>query len=242
MNENAIRNAMTTGHKFSSYNSQSQIKEVVRWKICDAIKLRGQGDMDSSMQHTTVTKVAEVIMRDYLSMTDKEFGLVLEMGVSGEFGKDTWVNGGVILQWLRSYQSNAQHIAIIDEQTEEYNSKHRKTRAEVAELNVRSFENSFNSAYEYYKETGTLFAEDCKGGNARAFHMPQWAAMVYDYYKQAGKIPEPSKERLLEAELYADVKVAEHATKAEYVPAAKEDWINCYLLQQYFDDIKNKRL
>lgn len=237
MNENAIRDAMTTGYKFSTYSTENQIRDVVRWKINDAIRLRGQGGMDSSMEETTVSKVTEVIMRDYLSMTDKEFGLVLEMGVSGEFGRDTWVNGGMILQWLRSYKTNAQHVAIIDEQDEEARSKHRLTKGEIDELNEQAYDDSIHSGYEFFKEHGTIFGDD-----ERAFHMPQWASMVYRHYREKGIIPEPTAQRELEANQYADRKVVEYSTKKVYIPAAHEDWIDSYLLKKYYEDIKNKRL
>lgn len=235
MNESVIREAITTGSKFGSY-TQSQIEDVVRWKICDAAKLRGQGDMDSNMVYAITTKITEVIMRDYPSMTDKEFGLVLEMGVSGEFGRDTWVNGGMVLQWLRLYQSYALRIAIIDELNESRN-KHRKTKEEIEDLNRQAFDVKAHSAYDYYKENNVIFGDD-----PRAFHLPQWASIVYKHYREQGKIPEPDAKRLVEAGLYADAKIAEHLPKKEYMPAAREDWSNSYLLERYFEDVKNKRL
>ena len=131
MNENTIREAMESGYQFSSYNSESQIQDVIRWKINEALKLRGQSNMDDGMLTTTVNKVTEVIMRDYLSMTDKEFSLVLELGVSGEFGRETWVNGGLILQWLRQYWQSAGRISIIDADTEQDKESKRLTKAEI---------------------------------------------------------------------------------------------------------------
>lgn len=244
MNENTIREAMESGYQFSSYNSESQIQDVIRWKINEALKLRGQANMDESMLTTTVNKVTEVVMRDYLAMTDKEFSLVLELGVSGEFGRETWVNGGLILQWLRQYWQSAGRISIIDEDTEQEKQSKRKTKEEIEELNRQAFEGKIHSAFDYYKECRTIWSagEDERAirmdkDDPRCFHCPQWAAMVYNHYREEGKIKAPAPERIKEAQEWGARKVAEHATKKEYIKGAREDWADAYLLEKYFEDL-----
>ena len=244
MNENVIRDAMETGYKFSSYTSQPQIQDVIRWKINEALKLRGQFNMDEGMLTTTVNKVTEVIMRDYLSMTDKEFSLVLELGVSGEFGRETWVNGGLILQWLRQYWQSAGRISIIDADTEQDKESKRLTKAEIDELNQKAFEEKIHSAFDYFKECRTIWSasEDERGrrmdkDDPRCFHCPQWAAIVYNHYREEGKIKAPAPERIKEAQEWGANKVAEHATKKEYIKGAREDWADAYLLEKYFEDL-----
>ena len=244
MNENVIRDAMETGYKFSSYTSQPQIQDVIRWKINEALKLRGQSNMDDGMLTTTVNKVTEVIMRDYLSMTDKEFSLVLELGVSGEFGRETWVNGGLILQWLRQYWQSAGRISIIDADTEQDKESKRLTKAEIDELNQKAFEEKIHSAFDYFKECRTIWSasEDERArrmdkDDPRCFHCPQWAAIVYNHYREEGKIKAPAPERIKEAQEWGANKVAEHATKKEYIKGAREDWADSYLLEKYFEDL-----
>ena len=244
MNENVIRDAMETGYKFSSYTSQPQIQDVIRWKINEALKLRGQFNMDEGMLTTTVNKVTEVIMRDYLSMTDKEFSLVLELGVSGEFGRETWVNGGLILQWLRQYWQSAGRISIIDADTEQDKESKRLTKAEIDELNQKAFEEKIHSAFDYFKECRTVWSasEDERArrmdkDDPRCFHCPQWAAIVYNHYREEGKIKAPAPERIKEAQEWGAKKVAEHATKKEYIKGAREDWADAYLLEKYFEDL-----
>ena len=244
MNENVIRDAMETGYKFSSYTSQPQIQDVIRWKINEALKLRGQSNMDDGMLTTTVNKVTEVIMRDYLSMTDKEFSLVLELGASGEFGRETWVNGGLILQWLRQYWQSAGRISIIDADTEQDKESKRLTKAEIDRLNNTAFEEKIHSAFEYYKECRTIWSarEDVRArrmdeNDPRCFHLPQWAAIVYNHYREVGKIKAPTPERIKEAQEWGANKVAEHATKKEYIKGAREDWADSYLLEKYFEDL-----
>lgn len=244
MNESTIREAMESGYRFSAYNSESQIQDVIRWKINEALKLRGQSNMDESMLTTTVNKVTEVVMRDYLSMTDKEFGLVLELGVSGELGRETWVNGGLILQWLRQYWQSAGRISIIDADTEQEKESKRKTQAEIDELNNTAFEEKIHSAFDYYKECRTIWSakEDERArrmdkDDPRCFHCPQWAAMVYNHYREVGKIKAPTPERIKEAQEWGANKVAEHVTKKEYIKSAREDWADAYLLEKYFEDL-----
>lgn len=244
MNENTIREAMVSGYRFSTYNSEGQIQDVIRWKINEALKLRGQSNMDESMQSTTVNKVAEVIMRDYLSMTDKELSLVLELGVSGEFGRETWVNGGLILQWLRQYWQSAGRISIIDADTEQEKESKRKTKEEIEELNRQAFEEKIHSAFDYYKECRTIWSagEDERArrmdkDDPRCFHCPEWAAMVYNHYRAEGKIKAPTPERIKEAQEWGAIKVAEHATKKEFIKGAREDWADAYLLEKYFEDL-----
>ena len=249
MNQNTIRDAIESGYKFSTYNTESQIEDIVRWKINDALKLRGQGEMDANVAQTTVKKITEVIMRDYLGMTDKELGLVLEMGVSGEFGRDTWVSGGMILQWLRQYQMNPHRISILDEANEQEKESKRKTKAEIDELNRQAFEEKIHSAFDYFKECRTIWSvsEDERArrmdkDDPRCFHCPQWAAIVYNHYREEGKIKAPTQERLKESQEWGANKVAEHATKKEYLKGAREDWADAYLLEKYFEDIVNGKL
>jgi len=237
MNELTLRKAMQ-GYQFSSYTSESQIEDVVRWKICDAMKLRGQVNMDESILSTAVRKVAEVILRDYPSMTDKEFEIMLEAGISGELTpKETWVSGAMILQWMRLYYRHPLRLKIIDELDEEQKS-YRMTKAELEEKNRAACENKLREVYAYYKETGDIFDENevIKARDPRAFATPQFAAVVYNYYRAEGKIPDPEESRIQAANQYATEKVLEARTQNEWVKSAMQDWRDAYLLREYLGD------
>jgi hypothetical protein len=237
MNELTLRKAMQ-GYQFSSYTSESQIEDVVRWKICDAMKLRGQVNMDESILSTAVRKVAEVILRDYPSMTDKEFEIMLEAGISGELTpKETWVSGAMILQWMRLYYRHPSRLKIIDELDEEQKS-YRMTKAELEEKNRAACENKLREVYAYYKETGDIFDENevIKARDPRAFATPQFAAVVYNYYRAEGKIPDPEESRIQAANQYATEKVLEARTQNEWVKSAMQDWRDAYLLREYLGD------
>ncbi len=55
--------------------------------------------------------------------------------------------------------------------------------------------------------------------------------------KAQGGVAEPSEERMLEANRFADEKIASANTRKEYVPAAHDDWRDSYLLEQYYKDL-----
>lgn len=235
MNEQTLRKAMQEGYQFSSYTSESQIEEVIRWKICDAMKLRGQAYTDESMIVAMCRKTAEVLLRDYPSMTDKEFEIMLEAGISGELTpKETWVSGASILQWMRLYNRHQSRLNVVDEQHEEKTSARRKTQAEIDVLNEKACNDKIHEAYEFYKTSGDIF--DDVNHDPRAFATPQFASVVYEWYRNKGLIPEPTEQQLQQADIYASNKIAERnaRTKREYLPAARQDWFNSHLLALYF--------
>ena len=237
MNELTLRKAMQ-GYQFSSYTSESQIEDVIRWKVCDAMKLRGQVNMDESIVVAMCRKTAEVILRDYPSMTDKEFEIMLEAGISGELTpNDTWVSGAMILRRMRLYYRHPSRLKIIDELDEEQKS-YRMTKAELDEKNRAACENKLREVYAYYKETGDIFDENevIKARDPRAFATPQFAAVVYNYYRAEGKIPQPEESRIQAANQYATEKVREARTQNEWVKSAMQDWRDAYLLREYLGD------
>ena len=192
MNDATIRTAMMEGSKFRDYTSREQIEIVVNWRISEALKMRGQSGMDNDLLRTMVNNISAVLMRDYGSMTDKEFELVLEMGISGEFGRETWVSGAGILQWMRLYYSkNSTRLAVLEEQSEMGQKKKKLTKAEIAQLNQEAYEKKVKAAFAYFKECGTIWsksedprASKMEQSDERPFHLPQWAAMVYNEYRR----------------------------------------------------------
>ena len=237
MNEQALKEAMQTGCEFGRFSSETLVEKTIRYSITEAQRVRGQGGGDESILSTAVSKVAEVILRDYPTLTDKEFTLILEAGISGEYGNDTWVSGAMILRWMRLYYRHPSRLKIIDELDEEQKS-YRMTKAELEEKNRAACENKLREVYAYYKETGDIFDENevIKDRDPRAFATPQFAAVVYNYYRAEGKIPQPEESRIQAANQYATEKVREARTQNEWVKSAMQDWRDAYLLREYLGD------
>lgn len=237
MNQDAIREAKATGNKFEGYTSETQIEGVLRWAIIDAMNLKGQTPNDSTLI-PVIKKLREVIIRDYPRLTDKEFELILEAGISGELGRETWVSGATILYWLRLYQTEKSHIAVLDEQEDDRKEKKRLSQSQIAEMNEKAFERAFHQSFAYYKEKGTIFQNAREQPNdERAFHLPQWAAQVYQHYRELGQIPAPTDAELELAEQKASNELAKgnpFRLNASILKVAREDWRDSFLLEFYY--------
>ena len=110
------------------------------------------------------------------------------------------------------------------------------------ELNRIALEGSYNNSLEYYRLCGTIWSanEDERAKKAkmdpndkRCFHLPQWAAIVYDHYRKSGMISAPTEEQLTQSKEWAAKKVVEHSTKKDFIPGALHDWQAGYLLEAH---------
>lgn len=228
MNQQAIREAITTGDAVSSYGTTSKLEEIVRWKLCDAYRLHGQTP-DVSTLDTVVRKVSDVLVRDYPSLTDKELDIILEAGVSGELGKDTWVSGATVLQWIRLYSRHQTRLVVIDEAHKEAKAG-RLTKEEIAERNEMAYQDGMERGRRSFAEHGTIF-------HPEGFDIPRWPAMVYEDFRRRGVIPEPGREQQDYAEAKAETYDREHPVKVsmpEFMALHKEDLLKAYLLEAYF--------
>lgn len=237
MNEQSIKEAINVGCPFGQYDSVSQIDSVVRWNIDGAMKMRGQTNVDENLMYTICRKVSDTLVRDYPNMTDKEFEIMLDAGVSGEFTKDTWVSGGIILQWLRLYNQHQSRISVIDEQEKEEKTVNRKTKEEITELNREACEGKVKTAIEFCRKYGTIFYFDDKRVKSEdremAFHLPQFAAVTYDWFREQGRIPDPNQEQMDDANVYADEMIVKKAVRNELVESVRQDWYKSRLLELF---------
>lgn len=241
MNEQSIKEALSLGCPFCNYESESQIETTIRWYVQGAMKMRGQNGADEDMMYTICRKVTDTILRDYPSMTDKEFEIMLDAGVSGEFTKDTWVSGAMILQWLRLYNQHQTRLTVIDEKDKEERTINRKTKAEIDELNKEAIEGKVKTAIEFYRKYGTIFylGDDMRVKNEDrelAFHIPHFAAIAYDWFREQNRIPNPDDNQISDANKYADDMIAKKGTRKEFVESVHEDWYKSRLLESH---IKN---
>lgn len=229
MNINAIKDAIETGERFDSYRDTDQIEQVLRWKILDALQMKGQQLPETNMK-TICKKVGEVILRDYPSLTDKEFELVLESGLAGKLGKETWVNGAGILQWLEAYKINETRLRAIEEPRGKV--VERKTKEEINALNEKAFQTDFQKGYECFKKNGTIFHKE-------GFGTPQWPSIIYQEFRNRSVIPKPTQEQIDYAEKKARIHRTIHPILLktnESKETLNNDIVKSYLLEAYYKE------
>lgn len=236
MNEKAIREAIESGDRFDSYRDYGQLEQVLRWKIIDAMTMRGQQLPESTLV-TICKKVREVLLRDYPNFTDKEFELILEAGLTGKLGKETWINGAGILQWLSAYKNSEARIRAAFVPKEEKQVK--KTKAEIDALNEQAFQEGFRKGFECYKKNGTIFHID-------GFAIPQWPSAIYMEFRNRGVIPKATESDMAQADAKAKAYLAKYPVTN---PLSKEsllirttDIIRAYLLEQYYESERKKSM
>lgn len=232
MNENAIRTAREEGALISSYNDASQLESVVRWKIAEAQRLRGQ-QMDENTMQTVCKKTTEVLLRDYPNFTDKELDLIFEAGISGKFGKEVWVSGASILQWLNHYQNNPVRIRIVEAQNESKRTVPKLSKEEISRRNQLAFSEGYEKGKECYRKNGTIFHKD-------GFAVSQWPSLIYQEFKNRGVIAQPTQEQIDSA----NEKAKEHETLHPSLFKTKEseenkkllfeDTVKAYLLEEHY--------
>lgn len=235
MNENAIRQAREEGTLISAYSDVAQLESVVRWKIVEAQRLRGQQTDENTMK-SICSKTAQVLMRDYPNFTDKEFDLVLEGGISGKLGRETWVSGAGVLQWLNHYQSNPVRIRVVESQNEVSKPIVRLTKEEIARKNQIAFSEGYARGKKCYEKNGTIYHKE-------GFAIPQWPSIIYQEFRNRGVIAKPTQEQMD----YAEEKAKEHEAthplllKTEESKEVRfEDTYRSYLLEAHYKEITSK--
>lgn len=235
MNEETIRTAIQTGHTFGSYPDSYSLENQVRFAYNDALKLRGQGTQDPATEERCVKIIAKTLFEDYPNLTDNELPILMQAGVSGELGKETWVSGAIVLQWVRLYSRHQMRLNIVDERHED-KQQHRLTNEEKEQRNQQAHEDGYNKGLECYRKNGTIFHKE-------GFAMGQWPAMLYDEYRRRGVIPDPTDVQREYAEQGARVHDQQHPLRfqltAESMRLHRNDLIKAYLLEAYYKQITN---
>lgn len=249
MNATKVREAYMTGKCWSDIHEDEQLLNL-RAGISDAMLLRGQGRPDMSTLDIISKHVNGFLMDEYPFIRDKELGYILNLGISGELGQDTWVSGAAVMKWVRVYYRHAERIAVVDAEEKEQKESRRLTPEEVAQKNAEAFESALKQSWAFYRKHGTIFGEDKdKDGNVTmsGLQLPQWAAQVYNHYREEGKIPEPTRERVKEAEAKARAALINsggHLWKypVDILKQSRVDWRDSFLLEMYYEDVVNSRL
>ena len=222
---------MDEGYTVGSYPDHYSLETHVRFCWNDVLKLRGQGNPDPATEERVLQIICKTLYEDYPNMYDTEIPLALSAGVSGELGKDTWVSGSQVLQWLRAYNSHRQRIKVLDERHEAVRT-YRMTAKERRARDEQAFKDGLQRGRESFLQHGTIFHAD-------GFSLPQWARMVYDHYRAEGVIPEATDED----DMYADVKAEEYKSRekhplsydVEALRLREEDIHRAFLLEAYYN-------
>ena len=237
MNEQSIRTAIETGHPFSCYPDSSSLENQVRFAYNDALRLRGQGNQDAATEEQCVRTIAKTLYEDYPSLTDNELPIIMKAGVSGELGKENWVSGASVLQWIRLYSRCQMRLNVVDEKHDERRNA-RPTQEEETARNEQSWVDGYEKGKESCAQYGTIF---CAAG----FSMPMYPAMIYDEFRRRGVIQEPTAEARQYAEKKADEYNMNNPQKAmllmplDALKLQREDLIKAFLLEYYYKDIIN---
>lgn len=249
MNAEKLREAYNTGTRWDMIDECQRMVEL-RHTYTNAVLMRGQSRIDAGTLDIICKNLNEFIKDEFPSIRDKEIGYILNLGISGELGQDTYVNGANFMKWMRTYYRNAERLAAVDAEEEERQAENKITRRERAQRNIEAFNNAVHRGFDFYKTHGTIFGEDYdeKGNRiAYGFNLPQWAAQVYQYYRALGKIPPPTKEQLAVAVERANatmVKNGNYSWKypAEVLKITAADWRDSYLLEAFYEDVIEGRI
>ncbi len=248
MNARKMNEAYNTGSRWDAMDV-SERQTTIKIVVSSAMLLRGQGRMDIGTLETIVEKIDYYILSEYPGLRDKEFEYLLNLGISGELGQDTYVSGAMIMKWVRQFYHNPERLALVDAEDKREQDKNKPTPQAIAQKNVDALNEARRRSFEFYKENGTIFGEkrNEKGKIvARGFNLPQWAAQVYNHFKALGEIPEPSTERLKKAAELAVQNVEDANAKlklpAECLICSKFDWRDSILLEMYYEDLITQKL
>ena len=248
MNATKVREAYMTGKCWSDIREDEQLLNL-RAGISDAMMLRGQGRPDMATLEIISKHVNGFLMDEYPFIRDKELGYILNLGISGELGQDTWVSGAAVMKWTRIYYRHAERIAVVDAEEKEQKESKRLTPEQVAQKNAEAFESALKQSWAFYQKHGTIFGDERdKDGKIimSGLHLPQWAASVYNHYRKESKIPEPTRERVKEAEAKAQEALTKTGGYSWQYPAdifkqTRADWRDSFLLEMYYEDVINSR-
>lgn len=249
MNASKVQDAYKTGTQWQNL-TESERLVIIRQGMSNAMMMRGQGHMDAGTMETIAQNISAFILDEFPALRDKEFGYLLDLGISGELGQDTYVSGATAMKWVRMYYRHAERLLQVDAEEREQAEGRRLTPMQIAEKNAAAFDDAIHRSFEYYKTYDTIFGQvQDEQGNVvmRGFSCPQWAGQVYEHYRQLGKIPEPTEAQKNVALERADRALTENGLfvgkqSMEILRTSKTDWYHSYLLEQYFADVLHRTI
>lgn len=243
MNAVKLKESLATGVAVSSMNDEER-KTLIKRVLTYGIVMRSQNRLDDTTFETVVNGLNDFLKEEFPNLRDKELDYVVRLGISGELGSnmETFVCGASLMRWVRMYYRHPERLAQIEAiRAEQRQKQHEEQKETDEERNARACNESVHQVFEYYRKYNTIFGEreDMKG-----IKLPTWAGQIYDYYKTAGHIPEPTEVEARVAHARAE-RAMERGTidgKKLTVKATIEDWKKAYLLEQYFANVLKRQI
>lgn len=190
-----MREAYSAGSEWAMVDRVERLT-TLRYALSEALTLRGQAQMSEPQQERVCDSLDRYITDNFPKLRTRELDLVVQMGIGGELSRDTYVTGAAVMQWVRTYYQTPARTKIVDD---EYEAAHEGQPGDSGRVsrNLEAYRTRFRDAYEYWQEHWTIFDSD-RHKDRRAFspYCAHWAAMVYKFYLDAGKIDPPTPEEL----------------------------------------------
>lgn len=240
MNAKKMSDAYETGSRWDAMPPIER-HQTIKMAMSNAMLMKGQGRMDLGTMDTIVANIDGFILSEYPGLRDKEMDYLLNLGISGELDKESYVSGANVMRWVRAYYLNPERLALVDAEDKAQREAEALSPMAIAQRNADAFEDAYKRALEYYRLHGTIFGEDRneKGDViCRGLQLPQWAAQVYNHFHALGRIGEPTQQQIEQAKKEAADRVLEDrvvmALGQECIKITMQDWRDVILFEQHF--------
>jgi len=236
MNRDSIRKALTFPRWESlSGSGKADVAKIV---ISRAYHMKGQAaSTTGEVYYFTQEELIKYLDNYYPTITTAELELAVDGGVRGEMGtKDTFVNLANIQIWIRAYYNSTERANVVDDL---YKDKDAGEKVNARELNEQMYNKRIKEVYEWFCESGDIFATD----DPRGVHCPAFGAVLYEEMERHGHhvifskesepyLQEQAKELL---ETYCD------KYQLKFAVANKDSYYKCILLRENFRYRKESR-
>lgn len=240
MNGYKVKSAYTDGTEWSKMDNEKRMG-TIRAGLAYGIMMRGQNKLDDAIMQDVTNGVNDYLLEEYPSLRDKEFAYIVALGISGELGQETFVCGASLMRWVRIYCKSAERLAQVEEHRTQSNTA---SSEDEQERNAKVCYDAVHKAFEFFKKHHTIFGEERNEQGElvmQGITLVRWAGQIYDYYKKAGNITEPSEADKRVAQTRAEKAVSAHGTKGVgkrlVTDATFDDWYRAFLLEQYFASV-----
>lgn len=162
-------------------------RDLIRTAVTDAYRAKGlhpqPGDID------TLTRATDVTFAEYISAYDDEVALVLQGGIAGSFGPNTYLSAENIASWALAYINSATRLEAI---------KNKNIIRESRYLEAAAQDAARRQHAEFVRTAPTKeWNAFVAAGGRLDLKFDGYAAAVYDALKELGKV-HPSVETLAE--------------------------------------------
>lgn len=242
MNAIKQKEALATGVAVSSMSDEER-KSLIKRVLTYGIVMRSQNMLDEATFEVVANGFNDFLKEEFPNLRDKELDYVMRLGISGELGSsmETFVCGASLMRWVRMYYQHPERIAQIEAIRTKQNEEQEETDEQRS---AKACDEAVHRAFEFFKKHHTIFGEERNEQGElvmQGITLVRWAGQIYDYYKKAGNIPEPSEADKRVAQTRAEKAVSARGTKGVgkrlVTDATFDDWYRAFLLEQYFASV-----